>query len=349
MGVSRTMCVAGAVIGTALVASATTASASPGGFWGSAGHRQSLYAYDVGHRTVVREALTGGAPKTLLSDIAASQLVVSSVGDLYVLSDRGVTKVAATTGRSTPFATDLAGPTGLATDGRGDVFIEHSAPSPQIIRIAPGGTRTVVSRVAGEFTADRAGNVSQITAVMGNTTTIVSYPASGASPTPRHVVLNTTRVEKIAAGAQGTVYVEENAGGATGFDYWVRVAAGSTTATTIGDAKSFAVPGAAPHGSFYEIRTKASCFGYHPQCAPGYSDVQRIVHYSAASGAPTSVPATGFTVLYSQHPGFLAVDGASNVYVASRDDATPRLLRYAPTGGSPQTLATGQFADLATG
>ncbi|MBO1767576.1 hypothetical protein [Allobranchiibius sp. GilTou38] len=104
-------------------------------------------------------------------------------------------------------------------DGRGDVFVEHSTPSPQIARIARSGARTVVARAAWEFTADRAGNVSQITAIGHSSTTIVSYPASGTHSTSRSVVLNSTAIEKIAAGAQGVVYIEENATGETYFDY----------------------------------------------------------------------------------------------------------------------------------
>ncbi|MBO1767577.1 hypothetical protein [Allobranchiibius sp. GilTou38] len=69
--------------------------------------------------------------------------------------------------------------------------------------------------------------------------------------------------------------------------------------------------------------------------------MQQIGRYPAGGGTPTAVLATGFTTTYNPRLGDLQVDGASNVYVSAEDDATPRLLKHAPTGGSPRTLLTG--------
>lgn len=262
-----------------------------------------------------------------------------------MLSGSSITKVPVGGGTPVRFATDVKA-TAIDTDAKGDVFVQATAPN-RLLRYTSSGKRIVVGSTRGNFDVDAAGNVSQITVSNSTNAAVTTYPASGAASKTRLVRLNGVRAEKILSGTNGTVFIEQNAGGGSHYDFWMRLAAGTSKTTVTGSKTVLFASNVGVDGGFYQVESQGYCFSF---CTPGYDQAKNLVRWSADGATSTTTPLTGFGLQYGPSGiPTLSLDDASNLYVNATSKPTPGILKYAPTGGTPQVLLSGSFANMIVG
>ena len=312
---------------------------------GASTSTQAVYAYDTTHHSVVREALSGGRPTTVLSDVAqVDGLAVDSAANVYVLSGSSVTKIPAG-GKPVPFATGVKA-IAVDTDRKGDVFVQTTAPD-QLLRYDALGHRTVVGASRGKFDVDAAGNVSQITVGNSSNIAITTYPVSG--PASTRVVRARGERTNILSGAKGVIYFEQNTGGGAQYDYWSRVAAGSSKPKGIDDVLALYASSVGYDGTFYQAQSHGYCFPTS-QCDPAKNIVERLLRFSAADGSLIAVPMTGFRFNnYAPTAVTISPDAAGNIVVNAGANDVPAILKYGSAGGSPTVLVSGTFTNMVVG
>ena len=164
-----------ATAGVLAAAGSTVASAATRSVANGAATAQAIYAIDPVNHTIIRESLSGGARKVLLSNIGDRSygLVVDSSHNVYFntgpvnVSSTSVVKIPAGGSKPAPFAADLKGEV-VGADHFGNVFIKRDQPDDEgieLIKIAANGTRTKIpdASVYGiAYSVYASGNVSEV-------------------------------------------------------------------------------------------------------------------------------------------------------------------------------------------
>jgi serine/threonine-protein kinase len=209
-----------------------------------------------------------------------------------------------------PF-TGLTGPSGLAVDGAGDVYVADAGNS-RMLELAVGSNSPTTMPFTGlgnpsGVAVGSAGDV-YVTSTANNR---VLKLAAGSSSTTELPFTNLTGPRGVATDSSGAVYVS---GGANTV---LKLAAGSSNTTEppftgLSNPGGVAVDGA---GDVYVAD----------------SGNNRVVKLAAGAAAPTMLPFTGLS-----NPGGVAVDGAGDVFVA--DSGNNRVVKLAAGAAAPTVL-----------
>ncbi len=207
-----------------------------------------------------------------------------------------------------PF-TGLEGPTGVAVDGSGDVFVVDTG-NKQVLRLTAGAVAPTALAFDGlsapdALAVDAAGDV--YLSDTGNNR--VLRLAAGASAPITLPFNGLSAPGAVAVDAAGDVYLSD-----TGNERVLRLGAGSSAQTTL--LFSGVVPGLA-------VTDSGEVYLSDPAN-------QRVLKFTAGSSAPITLPFSGLT-----NPGALAVDAAGDVYLA---DLPSPVSRLAAGSTAPATL-----------
>ncbi len=341
--VARVCAISSGVVLAAASAPIGRATAAP------ASNTLAIYAYDSAHHTVVHESPDGGTPTTLMSNVeVVDRIVVDAQHNVYVVGGGGVTKIAAGGGAPVAFRTDLD-PTDIAADGPGNVYVSSRAKG-AVVRIATNGAESVIAgTTVGPVSVDTVGNVAQVGASDDEYAAVVFGRAGTTSVT--QLVQTGGRTESLQSGSGRQAYLAVSAGDSY-TPTWLRVRR-SGVATTLGDHPANTAACTGPDGTFYLAESTQPCVSDKP-CTAAMKAVRKVLRYPANGAKPRSIAVSGLSLsqpVYPESPGVpnLAADRAGNLYTGYLDTKTPKLLKYAPSGGAPKVLTSGTFQNVTVG
>src|SRR5208282_4078577 len=187
-------------------------------------------------------------------------------------------------------ASGLQGPTGVAVDGAGDLFIADYYNNRVVEIPAGGGLQTTVSasglKLANGVAVDGAGDVFIVDLYNKR---VVEVPAGGGHQTT--VGSGLQQPWAVAADGAGDVFIVD-----TGNSRVVKVPAGGGAQTTVGSGLGFPLGVAADGVGDVFIADSGN---------------NRVVEVPAGGGAQTTLPVSGL-----KSPNGVAVDGAGDVFIA---------------------------------
>jgi hypothetical protein len=280
---------------------------------------------------------------------------VNTEGDVYVI-DREARTVSRTTARgqhTSVIASGLAGLSDVQLDAAGQVYVLAGR---QVVRMsATGARRRVVANPASGSVLVRSDGRVITTAGDAETTPlqIVSYPPGGGAPSVRTLPglgsAYPAYRRGLMADSAGNLFLYWVSNGGGDFEWWFRVAAGSTTETPHYTRMAHYALAVGTGGRSYLAQTGSYCDTIamaEGVCTPDLT-VRTISRY-AADGTRTSIPIQPF--VYDQwgldDGSALAVDRAGRLFVAQASGPSAGLRAYAATGGAATVLAAGTFADV---
>ncbi len=313
-----------------------------------------VFATNTTTAAVVRVWLRGSRVTTIAPSRTA--WAVNTQGDVYVI-DREAQTVSRTKarGRSTiVIASGLAELKDIQLDAAGQVYVLAGT---RVVRMsATGARRRVVAERASYSVFVRPDGTVLTTAGDADTTPlqILSYPPGGGAPTVRTLPGQNGGAyyayrRGLVADSAGNVFVHWVSEGGSDFEWWYRVAAGSTTRTRLYTRMANFAFALGAGGRSYLAQTTTYCdimAILDGVCTPDQR-VYSILRY-AADGTPTRIPVEPF--VYDQWGLYagsaLAVDRAGRLFVAQASGPSAGLREYAPTGGAAKVLAAGAFTDV---
>ncbi len=314
-----------------------------------------VFATDTRAHAVVRVRVHGGRLRTVTP--SGTAWAVNSQGDVYVV-DRDAhtvsrTKASGTHARTRVIATGLTNLSAVQLDAAGQVYVVAGT---QVIRMSAAGARptVVADPESGSVFVQRDGTV--VSTAGDNESTplqIVSYPPGGGTPAVRTLPSQNTgpySPSSVIGDRAGNLYLHWISNGGGDFNFWYRLAAGSSTRTPLFTRwanYAFTVGG---DGRPYLAQTEAYCDTIaiaEGVCTPDHT-VNEILRY-AADGTPTAVLIQPFeNDQWDLSPGHaLAADRAGRLFVAQASGPSAGLREYPATGGEATVLAAGTFTDVA--
>ncbi len=303
----------------------------------------NVYVGDSGHGQVLEETPSGSSyvENTIVSGARFSdvrQIAVDSGGSLYIANGGG-SGIAKETLLGCAFVesvvgSGLSGPSGVAVDASGNVFIADSGHG-RVLRVAPGGgdfgpvmVNSQSAAMTLNFAVDTAGTLGSIQVVAGGNANL-DYSSAGTGTCTAAQSYNagdTCSVDlnftpKFAGARYGAVILQNSSGHA--------IATGYVQGTGSGPQIGF-LPGAqsvvrSSPSNLAGVAVDGSGNIYVAEPEDNY--VVKETLSSDNNYAESIVP----TTLLSS-PADVAVDGAGNVYIV--DTNNQRVLKETPSGNS---------------
>jgi hypothetical protein len=316
-------------------------------------HGSWVFAVDTATSSVVRVPVTGGPRKTMAP--SGTAWAVNAAGDVYVVdrAARTVTRAPVDGSKAAVVGSGFQDPSDVQLDAAGRVYVVDGT---RVVRMsATGKDKRVVAQPVSPAVFVRADGAVSTTAGDAEDTPLqlLTYPAGGGAPAKRTLEGQNQYGQfydvphSLVGDSSGNLFLHWLSGGGSGFEWWFRVAAGSTNPTFLYTRDAYYAVAVDPNSRFFLAQTATFCDSIaigEGACTPD-EKVGEILRY-APDGTRTSVKITPFT--YDQTGGpdstsTLAADREGRLFVAQAFGPSAGLLVYGPTGGAPKVLASGTF------
>jgi hypothetical protein len=316
-------------------------------------HGSWVFAVDTARSRVVRVPVVGGPARVVAR--SGTAWAVNAAGDVYVVDQaaKTVTRVPVNGSKPSRVGSGFRDPSDVQLDGAGRVYVVDGT---RVVRMsATGKDQRVVAQPVSPAVFVRADGTVSTTAGDAEATPLqlVTFPAGGGTPVKRTLEGQNQYGEfyayrqSLIGDSAGNLFLHWQTGGGSGFEYWFRVAAGSTAPTFLLTRDAYYAVAIDPNSRFYLAQTATFCDSISVSegtCTPDET-VSELLRY-APDGTSTTIKITPFSYDQTEGPApvsALAADRQGRVFVAQAFGPSAGLLTYGPTGGAPTVLASGTF------
>lgn len=294
--------------------------------------------------TLVAVPAGGGAATTVATGLGTSDLVTDGRAVFWADTAAHVVRRAVPGAAPTTVASGLTGPTDLAVDAAGTVWI---ADGRTVVAVSAAGARSV------RYTSPTS--VSDVTVTRSGTMT-AGLATSSAVELPVATVTAAGQVSTrilqcggygycstLIASADNALWVRIAATGASGFSSWYRFAPGAVTPTGSIDGLGYYAVGLDAASTFRVAATDTFCTSIGENtgsCTPDRT-VTRVLTFDAGGAPSATLAVSGLTL--SPYGSEIATAASGAMFI----NAAQGLVRLARTGGAATALAAGVYRQVA--